>query len=263
MIVETEKILQVKKISADDVHAIILLVENKDFGCLDKPYYEKICGKEMNEYLRNICFDFKISTTILEENKGVLETIRPFLDERELTVVLYSNTPLLSRETLMAYMEKFVFSRDRYIAMPKGFIAKTSYLKIAEKLESFGLNSFGKNEFFEINNLTDLEQAERFMQGKILDFHMQNGVRIVDKFTVKIDADVDIEKGVKILPFTQILGKSFVGGGAEISSSIIKSCKVGANAQIENCNLAFCEVEKGARVKPFTFAEKKQIKGVK
>lgn len=263
MLVETQNILQMKKLSPSDVHAIILLVENSRFGCVDKPYYEKICGREMNEYLRDICFDFKISATILEENRDVLETIRPFLDDSETTVVLFSSTPLLSRETLMAYLEKFVFSDDRALVMPKGFIAKTSYLKSAEKIESFGLNSFGKNEFFEVNSFADLEQAERFMQGKILDFHMQNGVRICDKFTVKIDADVDIEKGAKILPFTQILGKSFIGSGAEISSSIIKNCKVGENAKIENCNLEFCQVESGARVKPFTCAQKKEIKGAK
>lgn len=263
MLVETELELKMKKLDSNQIHAIILLVENSKFGGEDKPYFEKICGREMNEYLRNICSDFKISTAILEENADVQKTILPFIGEEEITAVLFSNTPLLTRETLMAYLEKFVYSNENFLFMPRGFIAKPNALKNSFKMQNSDLNYFARNEFFEVNSLKDLEQAQRVLQAKILDFHMQNGVKIMDRGQVFIDADAEIEKGAKICPFSQILGKSTIKSGAIISSSIIKNCIIGKNAIIENCNLSYCKVEDGARVKPFTFAEKKLVKGMK
>ena len=263
MLTETEILQQKKAVDFGQIHAIILLVENTNFGSLDKPYYEKICGKEMTEYLQKACENFKTSLVVLEQNAGVLQTIRPFLDESEITVVVYSNTPLISKETILEYVNTLILKDEKIVYMPKGFVAKTQVLKGENLLVNSQLNSFNKNEFFEVNNFCDLEQAGRMMQSLILNYHMQNGVRIIDRTSTIIHADAEIEKGAVIHPFCQITGKTFIAKGAQVSASTIKNCRILEGAKIENCNLVSCEVEKNALVKPFTYAKNKNLKGMK
>lgn len=67
-----------------------------------------------------------------------------------------------------------------------------------------------------VNDCIELSRAEKYMQHKINDEWMKNGVTMIDPDTVHIGPDVTIEHDVIIHPGVSLYGNTRVGAGAEI-----------------------------------------------
>lgn len=77
-------------------------------------------------------------------------------------------------------------------------------------------------EIYGINSRRDLVAATNFIRWKILEYHMDNGVSVVDPSTTFIEEDVTIGQDTVIQPFTVIRRGVVVG----------KNCEVGPFAQL-------------------------------
>lgn len=261
MITESQIMPELLSVDQAGVQAVILLVENSGLALSDKPYYEKICGKAMFEYVMDACEGFNTKIAVLNERENPLAVARQFLTDEEITLVLFSDTPLITKEVLNDYISKLILQKDDVVIMPRGFVFKTKKLRTTEKIDLPPKSLFDKNEFFAISNFFDLENAIKYINSKIVDKHIQNGVYIENKQLVKIDQNVEIEKGAKILSFSQILGSSFIGSGAIISASIVKNSKVEEQCEIVNCTLCNSIVNAGVKLKPYTFLNNEEFKG--
>ncbi|MFP5234459.1 MAG: DapH/DapD/GlmU-related protein [Acidobacteriota bacterium] len=82
---------------------------------------------------------------------------------------------------------------------------------------------------------------------------LDKGVVVYRPETCVIDATVEVEPGVVIEPFVQLLGNTQIGTGSTIRSySVVENCTVGANVLIrQSCILADSTVEAGAKIGPF------------
>ncbi len=84
------------------------------------------------------------------------------------------------------------------------------------------LRSLNPNEIYGINSRRDLVAATNFIRWKILEYHMDHGVSVVDPSTTFIEEDVTIGQDSVIQPFTVIRRGVVIG----------KNCEVGPFAQL-------------------------------
>jgi bifunctional UDP-N-acetylglucosamine pyrophosphorylase/glucosamine-1-phosphate N-acetyltransferase len=100
-------------------------------------------------------------------------------------------------------------------------------------------------DIYGINSRRDLVAATNFIRWKILEYHMDNGVSVVDPSTTFIEEDVTIGQDTVIQPFSVIRRGVVIG----------KNCEVGPFTQLR----AGTVMEDGAEVGNFVEVKKSRI----
>ncbi|MBC5638404.1 bifunctional UDP-N-acetylglucosamine diphosphorylase/glucosamine-1-phosphate N-acetyltransferase GlmU [Ornithinibacillus sp. BX22] len=121
----------------------------------------------------------------------------------------------------------------------------------SEKVSAYTMPNF--DETLGVNDRVALAQAEKTMKRRINEYHMRNGVSIIDPENTYIQPDVVIESDVVIYPGTIIGGKSIIRENAIIGpNSEIHNCEVGENTVIKQSVATDSKI--GARVNIGPFA---------
>ncbi|KAB7664947.1 bifunctional UDP-N-acetylglucosamine diphosphorylase/glucosamine-1-phosphate N-acetyltransferase GlmU [Bacillus sp. B1-b2] len=81
------------------------------------------------------------------------------------------------------------------------------------------------NETIGVNDRVALSEAEAIMRKRINEFHMRNGVTIIDPLNTYIEASVTIKEDTVILPGSTLAGMT----------TIESNCIIGPNTEINNC----------------------------
>lgn len=90
------------------------------------------------------------------------------------------------------------------------------------------------NECLGVNSRVQLAEATRILQQRINEFHMNNGVTIVDPATTWIGPDVLLEQDVELLPMTFLYGTTSIATGSVVGpQSRLTNVTVGQNCVIE------------------------------
>jgi bifunctional UDP-N-acetylglucosamine pyrophosphorylase/glucosamine-1-phosphate N-acetyltransferase len=105
-----------------------------------------------------------------------------------------------------------------------------------------------------INNRVELADAQGIMRERILQSWMLAGVTIEDPASTHIDADVELEADVRILPFCCLRGRTRVGSGSEIGpASTLIDTVVGPGSVVRHSYTTGAVLEAGAQVGPFSY----------
>jgi bifunctional UDP-N-acetylglucosamine pyrophosphorylase/glucosamine-1-phosphate N-acetyltransferase len=107
------------------------------------------------------------------------------------------------------------------------------------------VRSLVPTEIYGINSRRDLVAATNFIRWKILEYHMDNGVSVVDPSTTFIEEDVTIGQDTVIQPFSVIRRGVVIG----------KNCEVGPFTQLRPGTV----MEEGAEVGNFVEVKKSRI----
>ncbi|MEQ2529027.1 bifunctional UDP-N-acetylglucosamine diphosphorylase/glucosamine-1-phosphate N-acetyltransferase GlmU [Robertmurraya yapensis] len=92
------------------------------------------------------------------------------------------------------------------------------------------VTAFQTDDFDEtlgVNDRVALSQAESTLRNRINEFHMRNGVTIIDPNNTYIDADVEIGQDTIVYPGTVLTGHT----------KIASDCQIGPNSEIKNCHI--------------------------
>lgn len=210
--IKTKPLGKKEAVEWDAENTLVLILRSKkmnaDFN---------ICGKSMLDWV-------KLSTSgckqeILDEGDDeVLEIARPYADKASFIVVLYSDTPLLQKSTFLEMMNYFSLNELNFMKLPRGYVFKADYLKNAKMLMSSGVQSFGKDDFYVVDETGKISFAHKILNERILAYHKENGVILFGEETIFIDADVEIEGGTVIYPNNIIKGQSYIGKGVILES---------------------------------------------
>lgn len=110
------------------------------------------------------------------------------------------------------------------------------------------------DEFIGVNSKLQLSQATEIMKKRINEYHMLNGVTIMDPASTYIGKDVKIEPDTIIYPGCMIEGKTeigtdcLIGPNCRIQSSLIHNC-----VTIQSSFLIQAEVDNYTTVGPFAY----------
>ena len=121
--------------------------------------------------------------------------------------------------------------------------------KIAVAIQS---NDF--TETLGINDRSQLAQCAAIMRDRINDSHMLNGVSIIDPMTTWIDATVEIDTDVTIMPGSALHGKTKVASGALIGPrTTLTNVTIDRGAVVIESRVADSQIGAEASVGPFSF----------
>lgn len=234
--------VQIEENCFADVLFIILLVKNEDF-LVRAPYDIEILGKKMWEWVAMCGDGAKIKTTPCTESSDIVNLIKPFVSKERFTFVLYSDTPLLTKANCMEILDYFKTNQLNVLKLKRGFVFDSDYLLNCESILATENRLFDGEEFEKVDSFEKVYEVTKKLSNSILSYHMQNGVQIVDKNSTFIDADVVIEKGVKIEPNNFIKGNSYLAEGVilepnnTIKDSIISNKVIVKNSYISNSRI--------------------------
>lgn len=120
---------------------------------------------------------------------------------------------------------------------------RTSALTIEDRWEVEGAN-----------DRVQLSQLGKILNERITEWHMRNGVTIVDPATTWIDTTVTIDNDVTILPGTQLHGETSIATGSTIGpDSTLTDIRVGKDATVVRTHGFGSVIGDGATVGPFTY----------
>ena len=234
-----------------DVMFVILLVKSEEFG-VRAPYDLEILGKKMWEWVAMCADKAKVKTTPCTETSDILTLIKPFVGSEKYTFVLYSDTPLLSKANCMEIFDYFR-SRDlNVLKLKRGMLFNSQYLLNCENILVSENTMFDGEEFEKVDSFEKLNKVTQKLKDIILDYHISNGVQIIDKNSTYIDADVIIEKGVKIAPNNYIKGNTYIGEYCELEpNNTIKNSEIASRVIIKNSYISNSKIPENMIVGPF------------
>lgn len=105
-----------------------------------------------------------------------------------------------------------------------------------------------------VNSRVQLAQVEKIMRDRINNFHMENGVTIIDPNNTYIGADVKIERETILYPGNVIEGETIIGEGCTVyPNSRIEDSLIGNNVVIQSSVITEAKIGNNTTVGPFAF----------
>mgnify|MGYP001943984782 CR=1 FL=1 len=119
-----------------------------------------------------------------------------------------------------------------------------------EKVAAFTTMDF--EETIGVNDRVALAMAEKIMRRRINEYHMRNGVTIIDPEQTYIGADVVIESDVVIEPGSKIIGQSIIKSNAVIGLNCeIENSYIGEYTEIKQSVVTDSKIGNYVKVGPF------------
>lgn len=110
------------------------------------------------------------------------------------------------------------------------------------------------HEALGINSRGQLAEAEGIVRKRILEHWMAEGVTIVDPASTFIDAEVELDQDVTILPFTRLLGKTRIEEDAVIGpQTSMENCTVGRGSEVFNSVARDAVIGERCHIGPFSY----------
>lgn len=243
-----------------NVQVVLMCVNNSSMQIKDLPNYE-ICGLKMKDYVRQ-CFKYALIQEVEcnEEDDIIKKAKQCVLSDKKYTMILFSDTPLLKRKTVLEILEYFEMKSLSVLKLTRGYVFETDYLRKVETLYSPQFHYFDEEDFMSCFNLKQLALINDIMQNRIIDYHLKNGVIFKNPQTCSVDVNAVIGEGVMVEQNNVIKGKTIIESGSHlfpnniINKSIIKSgCKI-SNSIINN---SF--IENNCTVNPFCLIENNSL----
>lgn len=233
-ILEQTEVLQEKQKTNSANCDCIILLDNAFQLSGKKAYDYPLCGQSMYSWVSRACPSKPILVNFHQDD-DLLETIRPLLKDSEYTLVLYSDTPLITANGVSQILD-FVSQKSLSVCkLARGWVLKTEYAKNAASLYALTTYDICANELFRVENVDNLVKASNVLQARINKFHIANGVNIQSPFNTYIECSVAIESGATIEPFTKISGATTIGANSKICSNVnIIDGKIDQNSIIKS-----------------------------
>ncbi|MDR1137568.1 MAG: NTP transferase domain-containing protein, partial [Synergistaceae bacterium] len=111
------------------------------------------------------------------------------------------------------------------------------------------------NELLGVNTPNDLAAVSGILNKRIINLHMENGLKCMDPSTTWIGPRVEIESDVILEPGVQIWGKSYLSGGCRVGAwSTLRTVRIGPGATVFGPSvISDAVIGENAEVGPFAF----------
>lgn len=252
---KTETKPQVEVSYEERADFIVLAVNNPAFKVSTPTFEIDIYGKTMLEWVKSVC-ENEPKVKEVEIKHSVLDEIKPLLGEGEITVVLYSDAPLITKNTVSEAISFLVNRGLNVCKLTHGYIFKTEYVKRAFDIFLTETHYFNEEDFLIASNFKQLALISEIARNRILSYHMNNGVHIVDPSSTFIGCNVKIGKDVIIHPGNIIYGnmeigdnvklfsENLIGDGVIMSGSTVLMSRVKKSVIEKNVKIVYSSVDK-------------------
>lgn len=229
-----------------EVLFVLVKAESNNLGAT--AYNLDLCGKAMMDWVLiagNGC-EQKI---IADPKENVFHAVKQIETEKQYIAVFYSDTPLMEKATFYKVMDYFAKNNMNALALPRGYVFKTEFVRSSENFVSGKITPFDEKSFLRVDSAEVLSSVSKYLFDKIRNFHLRNGVIMYGGSTIFIDADVEIEAGAIIYPNNILRGQTYVGKNVILeANNIISDSIISDDAFIVSSFIDKSKVEKGKAV---------------
>ena len=111
-----------------------------------------------------------------------------------------------------------------------------------------------------VNSMSQLNDVEKTLRGKLINLHMENGVYIQDSSTTYIDEGVVIKPGSRIMANTHITGTTEIHENCIVGpNTMINNSSIGSDSTIISSVLDGVTVEGAATIGPYAHLRKGSV----
>jgi bifunctional UDP-N-acetylglucosamine pyrophosphorylase/glucosamine-1-phosphate N-acetyltransferase len=184
----------------------------------------------------------------------IAAAVKPFLSGGKYTAVLYSDTPLFQRKSLLEIVRYAEDNRLNVCRLTRGWLFRTEHLIGAANIVAGKTYYFDEEDFLTASDFKQLAFITDVLRQRIVRFHMDNGVHILDPSSAFIDGDVKIGRNVTVYNNNVITGASVIEDGAVLRPfNFVDNSRIGAGAEITSSNLNSCAIGAGTHVGPYAY----------
>ena len=245
----TEFLLESDSFASRRVNYIVLAVDYESVNTGKATYDIKLMGKSMLDWVKSAC----VNSPKVKKVKGqinVVQEIKEFLDDNEWTVVLYSDTPLLTNDTVEKSLSFAESNRLNVCKLKRGYIFKTEYVKRIEDVYGVENCEINMDDFMIADDFMQISKVNAILKNRIIDFHLRNGVLIMDRNSTVIDSEVSMGRGTIVYPANYVYGTTEIGENVQLfSNNRILSSIIANNAQVENSTISSSVVGEKCKIK--------------
>jgi len=214
-------------VNPNDVHAIMLTPQN----LLDS----EVCGLKVSEWVEDTISVFEKTRVGIKKGDDIVGIVKDNAGEKKYCLVVYADTPLLKRETIMQALSFTATYKHKVVQLPRGWIFEIQYIKGGGDIKSTAIPNLDEEDFTIAFNHSQIATITTFMRGRINEKHLTNGVHITDPYNAYIDASVQIGAGTRIGPGVVLRGDTVIGKNCRITNFVeIKKSKIGDGTKISH-----------------------------
>ena len=215
----------------------------------------EILGKPMLDWVSFALGESYCGSVVNSDGLPLPVLVRPYLiKESEYTVVLYSDTPLITRKTVLDAVTALKQNDLNALKMTRGYVFRTQYLLSIDKLPPISPYYFDEEDFMTAFNYKQIGMLTDALKNRIISYHLNNGVHFQDPSTTTIGCDVIIGKGVTIGSFNVIRGKTVIKDKARIGDrNTIDGSVIDEGASIESSYVLSGVIGKHSKIGPFAY----------
>lgn len=232
------------------VNGIILCVQSERMGDTSRI---EIFGKTMLDWVSLSLGNNHVETVAYSEGDDIPILVRSRLDpDIPETVILFSDTPLITKQTVFDAVADLRSCGKNVIKLTRGYVASTSYLLRTDKIYTQKTHYFEVDDFVTAFSYKQIALISDILKNRILDYHMERGVRFSDPSSTYIDSDVSLGKGAVIGQNNVIKGKTHIKENARIlSNNVIDTCIIDEGATVECSHISDSYIGKNSVVGPY------------
>ncbi len=216
------------KLNIDKSFQVIIL----DKEPLKNSFNGKLLGRELKFWVKFACGNLPTQFLPYKDKDNILNIVRERIDRNiDYTIVLLSTTALLENSDILKLKEYAIYKGIKLCKLPVGYIVENKYLLDSNELKVDSVLTNDVDNFYIIETKKQYEYALGVLRSRINDFHIGNGVEIIDTSTTYIEPEVDIEEGVTIYPHATLKGNTLVSSGVTLKeNSVIDNSTIGENS---------------------------------
>ena len=245
----------------DDYVYNIMSMSKKFCGLILKTAYDKlgstsdisVLGKSMLDWVKLSFGDAPVG--VVDEDKSIDLPLlcRPFaLEGYDYIVVLYSDTPLITRKTVQSAVEEAYNSGRNVLKMTRGYVFSCAFVHNSDKIYTNDTFYFDEEDFITAFSFKQVGLITDILKNRILDYHMEQGVYFEDLAGTVIGCDVTIDPRVVVGHNNVILGRTRVREGARLGcGNNLTDCVIEKGAFVEYTHAVRSYVGKNCKVGPF------------
>lgn len=216
------------------VSCFVLLADSKEMKVENGSYNLDILGNPMYQYVVRACPSVPACINFDEVEGNVLSIIKPYLKDTEYSLVLYSDTPLITKANILNILD-FVKTKGLNVCkLTRGWVFKNEYIKRIDEVYAPSTYYFEEEDFLMAVSYKQLHLISEILKNRIITYHMNNGVYFKSPDNTYIDSNVSIGEGSIIESFTSLTGDTNLGKNVFIGTqSILKNAHIYDGAKIE------------------------------
>lgn len=223
----------------------------------------EILGKSMLDWVKIALSGSFIAAVDYDGESPIPPVVRPYLDlSAPYTVVLFSDTPLISKRSVVDAVAAMEDSGQNVLKMTRGYVFRTAFLMSVDKIYTEETYYLEEEDFITAFNYRQIQLITDVLKSRIVSYHMENGVYFEDSQSTFIGSDVKIGKNVRIAPGNIVMGNTVIGDGVTLKcGNVIENCVIDDGATVDSSRLYSSFVGKRTKVGPFAYVRPESVIG--